>query len=352
MATNRVLVDLHHADLFYSLQLLFEKRLGAEVFRPIGMEWYTEGYWHVYPHINVARQYLGMDNSIIHKDVHGQPLDKSAWVNASYTTSGDGIYYVMDVTKDKLNRGITLEAFKETEFDIIISSIPAHIRPFNELIRLYQPRAKHIFQIGNSWTFDPDVRNIMSSASPFPTTKHAIFYHQEFELDTFHYEPPQGVATVSSFIHYMQEMDIRNRFAAMLPDWTFRSYGAGMPEGNICKTAEIADRMRESDFIWHVKPGGDGFGYNIHEAYAVGRPVITRMHHYRGKLAEQLLTDQETCIDLDRYTEQEVASQLEYYNTNPEEHLALCQRAYDRFGKVVDYDQEFEELKTFMEDLR
>lgn len=42
----RVLADYHHHDLFESLAILFEDRLGWELYRPIGMEWFDEGYWN------------------------------------------------------------------------------------------------------------------------------------------------------------------------------------------------------------------------------------------------------------------------------------------------------------------
>lgn len=42
----RALVDRHQADLYYSLQLLFEDRLGVQLFTPIGHEWWDEGYWN------------------------------------------------------------------------------------------------------------------------------------------------------------------------------------------------------------------------------------------------------------------------------------------------------------------
>lgn len=43
----RVLTDFHHSSLLRATNMLFQDRLGLSVFRPIGMEWFTEGFWAV-----------------------------------------------------------------------------------------------------------------------------------------------------------------------------------------------------------------------------------------------------------------------------------------------------------------
>jgi hypothetical protein len=198
----RVLADFHHQDLYYSLQLLFEKRLGWELYRPIGLEWYHEKYWNVYPHIGTAQQYLSLDQAINPPIGLDGPFPEHKLLNKNYTFS-DGIYYVNDPSKDKLNRGITLEKFKETEFDILVSSIPQHIAPFNGLIRKYHPKAKHIFQVGNAWGHLPGINNILASTAKFdtPPNINTCFYHQEFDLDVFRYEPPTCHSKVFSLLN-------------------------------------------------------------------------------------------------------------------------------------------------------
>lgn len=264
MGRPRVFADLHHADLYYSLQLLFEKRLGWELYRSIGLEWYHEGFWHVYPHIDTAKQYLDTETHVVPVDIHGKPLDERTWLNKNYTTKDDGIYYVTDPTKGKINRGVTLSRFKEMEFDILLSSIPSHVGPFNRLIELYQPKAKHIFQIGNNWSLNHNVKNIMAScrSAHVPPDKNVVFYHQEFDLDTFRYEgPARNPRRISSFIHYMQQPQLLQQLSQLLSGWEVNMYGAGMPQNSFCETYKIADAMREAGFIWHFKPGGDGFGH-------------------------------------------------------------------------------------------
>lgn len=346
----KVLADLHHAELFYSLQLLFEKRLGWELYRPIGLDWYHEGYWKVFPHIDTAKQYLGLDQAMeIPKDLHGNPLPPSARINQLYREE-DGIYYVTDITKGKINRGITLDKFKDMEFDILLSSMPPHIQPFNQLIQKYQPKAKHIFQVGNAWGRQAGIKNILSSTASFatPVNINACFYHQEFELETFRYEPPTVHNAVYSYIHWMKKKDLMNKITSQLPDWEFRSFGANMEDG-IAKTKDLAQQMRNSAFTWHYKPEGDGYGHTVHNTFASGRPPIIWGSHYHGKIASQLFTHGETCVDAEV-----VGSNLPQYletMSQPQNHNPFCEAVYNRFKKVVNFDQEEIEIRKFLERL-
>jgi hypothetical protein len=234
----KIFCDNHHHDLFYSLQLLFEKRFGWELYRPIGLDWYHEGYWNVYPSIDTAKQYLDFfKKPSTHKPQWGQ-------LNKHYT-SEDGIYYVTDVTKNKVQRGITLEKFKNMEFDILISSMPQHIQPFNKLISLYQPKAKHIFQVGNAWGQQAGVNNILASTSYFPTSNNIniCYYHQEFDLDVFNYESKCRSNTISSFIHYMNR-NLWDQYKNKISNMQFNAYGAGM---DFCwsKTSDEAEQYKK-----------------------------------------------------------------------------------------------------------
>jgi len=64
----KVFAELHHQSLFTSLQFLFEKRLGYQLFRPIGEKWFREGYWKICePYGNDIRtitQYLGIRDEV------------------------------------------------------------------------------------------------------------------------------------------------------------------------------------------------------------------------------------------------------------------------------------------------
>lgn len=352
----KVLADFHHDDLFYSLQLLFENRLGWELYRPIGLEWYTEGYWNVYPHIDTAKQFLATDQATNKpKDIRGNPLSNRECLNANYTEA-DGIYYIVSPTKpDVVSRAITLQKFKDTQFDIIVSSIPNHIEPFNRLIAQFQPKAKHIFQVGNAWGHLPGVKNIMASTSPFSAPDiNTCFYHQEFRLDWFKYEPPQEHKTVNSYIHWMNGKELIDNLRVKLPDFKFVTYGAGM-EQSICATQDIANTMINSAFTWHYKPEGDGYGHVLHNSFACGRPVIIVSKYYTGKLGGQLLVPDKTCIEFIGNNVStglnNLAQNLRKYS-HPDIHARMCEQTYSKFKETVNFDYEYQNiLRPFLDRL-
>lgn len=348
----RVFCDMHHMDLFYSLQLLFEKRLGWELYRPIGMEWWNEGLWAVYNHPSTAKQYLSTEQAIdVPKDVHGFSLPERLRHNSVYRYE-DGIYYVEDPSKGKVNRGITLARFKEMKFDFLVSSMPPHIPIFNELIRRWQPHAKHIFQVGNMWGQQPGVSNILASTAPFsvPRGVNICFYHQEFDLGVFRPAPPGKDRKVFSFIHYMREMELNLDFRRVMPGWEFRTFGGGM-EGDLCRSSDIASKIGEAAFVWHIKPEGDGFGHIIHNVFAIGRPPIVKMSHYAGKLAGSLMVDGVTCINIEGVPVEYSAQRIEslFSSGGYEE---MCNAAGSRFREIVNYDQEETAIRSFLERAR
>lgn len=346
-----VFADLHHAALFYSLQLLFEKRLGAKLYRPIGVEWWEQKYWHVYEHPSTVEQFLGLhQGSKEPVDVHGNPLLDVQKVNLHYTVE-DGIYYVKDLANEVTHRAVTLEKFKDMKFDILISSIPRHIGPFNELVARYQPQAKHIFQIGNAWGCQQGVRNILASTTPFSVSPdiNLLCYHQEFDTDLFCYEPPSSHNSVNSYIHFMRNSHLMDEYAQQLPGWQFTRYGGGMDMA-LTTMSEVSSAIKQSAFTWHYKPEGDGYGHTVHSSYACGRPAIVWGEFYRGKLAEQLFTDGVTCIDASQHSFAENLALIKRFS-QPEEHVKMCEAAHNRFQHVVDFDAEFEQIKAFLNNL-
>jgi len=347
----KVFCDLHHADLYYSLQLLFEKRFGWEMYRPIGLEWQQQGFWKIYDHPATANQFLGLNQAIVPpQDVHGNYLEGRDVLNANYRFE-DGIYYVKDPAHQKIQRAITLDKFKEMKFDILISSIPDHIGPFNKLIGLYHPQAKHIFQVGNAWGHLPGVKNILSSTASFdvPPGINICFCHQEFDLDIFEYVPPPAHNIISSYVHYMQHPQILNQYRSLLPEFNITTYGAGMDQV-LHGTQNVANQIKSSSWTWHYKPGGDGYGHSIHTSYACGRPALIWGSQYQGKLAADLFIHQQTCIDMS-LNPPEINVQLIREWSQPEQHKLMCQNAYNRFKEVIDFNKEEIKIRKFIEGL-
>lgn len=345
-------MTFHHSALLRSIILLFENRLGANVYRPIGTEWHEQGFWKVFDHPNTVNQYLSVDQGY-------RPADGTPPLNL-FTYPQDAerdVYYCADPENETYNKAITFEKFKQMDIDIVIATIPAHIEPFKKLIREHKPNAKLILQVGNNWNWEQmGVDNVMASTYPKPVPKNinAVFYHQEFDLGTFYPEFDYPKANVYSFVNIIQnttDYGLFQHYKKKMKEFNFKAYGGQCPDGNMNGIFELADKMREARFIWHLKPGGDGFGHVIHNAFAVGRPVITRKSHYKECLAEDLFIDGQTCIDLDQHNETENMELIRYWSEEANWER-MAKTVYNRFQNVVDYDEEERRIRQFLNRLK
>ena len=340
-----ILADQHHQSLFYSLQLLFEKRLKWQLFRPIGEEWYTHGFWNIFDHPDTVKQYLSLDQRF-------KPIDGTPPLNTIQQVAIDH-YEIYDPIHDTIQKAITLDQFKEMPIDIIIASHENHYPLFARLVKEYKPTAKLIFQMGNHWPIDFGLcKNLMASCFPFevPDDVNAVFYHQEFDVDIFHYEPPTNQTNIYSFVNVLPktaDWSIYQEYKEKL-DFNFRSYGASCPDGTIGKIEDLADKIREVALGWHLKPSGDGYGHILHNLYACGRPVIYKDSHYRGKLGGWLLIDGQTGIDIENKTVAEGEKAIKFFL---KDHQRFCEAAHNRFKNLVNFDNEFIYLKGFFENL-
>lgn len=326
---KNILVDKHHQGLFDSLIRLFEDRLGYKLYRQIGMEWYEKGFWNVYPHIDTAKQYLQIGNI---------PKDGTPPLNDD----------------PELARAITFDQFEKMDFDIILASIPSHVKPFKELARI--KNAKFIFQMGNVFP-EVDVNeipNLMANTLPktMSSNCHYVQYHQEIN-PVFKPSSTSPQPLITSFINvydhnggWIDYMALK----AALPSHEFKSYGGQCKDGSIAKESDIAAIMHQSQFGFHSKYGGDGFGHVLYSWMACGRPIITRFSDYKGKMGEELLTHMETAIDLDVCSISECSDII--MNMKPLHYIMMCQNARDRFDKCVDYEKEAKDIKKFLEELQ
>lgn len=349
---RNILTDFHHAGLLNSLILLFEKRLKALVYRPVGVDWHTQGYWKVYDHPETVKQYLSLDQRY-------EPIDGTEHLNQVLKGrfgSGDGVYYCKDISTRKLNKAITLEKFKQMHFDIVIASIPEHIKPFKELIQKYQPHAKLIYQIGNQWNVEPNqVENVMASALvEIPSQVNGVVYHQEFDTDIFSYNPNFSDKNITSLVNcfdsaslFASDWELFKKIEKIMPDYSFKVYGGGCRDGAMHGDKEVAYAISDSRFIWHVKRGGDGYGHIIHNAFAMGRPPIVKMEYYKDKLAGKLMVDGETCIAIDGLNPQQIVNKIK-----SADYKKMGQNAYMKFVQEVDFDQEEQKIQEFLKLLK
>lgn len=350
----KIFCDMHHAGLLQSLILLFEKRLGGELYRPIGMEWAEQGYWKVYDHPATQLQYLG---------INGATPDGTPPLNnvEGVTQEPDPIYFCHDIDSDTTNKAITLSGFFARDIDIVIATIPAHIEPFYALCQLHPNKPKLIYQVGNAWNYDGSapVKNIMASASMggMSVGLNTIEYHQEFDTNIFC--PTSGIPenNIYSFVNcftidqlFADDYGLFLNVERAMPEWNFKAYGGQCRDGAVGPALKLAKTMQQARFIWHTKQGGDGYGHIIHNAPAVGRPLIVKRQYYQNKMAEPLLRDGVTCIEIDGLNYQQVINKILHYN-EPLIYAKMCRDAYTNFTELVDFDREFVRIQQFLANL-
>lgn len=343
-----LLTDFHHNSLLRSIVLLFEKRFNINVYRPIGMEWFHEGFWAINNQIETAKQFLDIETNIVH--------DKTPALNI-VKNHDDGVFEVYDPGNVSTHKGILFDAFTSMKFDYIIASIPEHIPIFQRLIKIYQPDAKLIVQIGNNWPSDIfRGLNVLASVKPGSVyDSNVVYYHQEFDLDIFKPHNQINNKKISSYINILDEMMGWNDFLELEKyllnfGYTFKSYGGQCRDGNMAGPVELANSMNSDDFIFHVKDYGDGYGHILYNAYACGKPIITRGSIYKDKLGGELIVDG-TFVDLDRYSIEESISIIKNILDDDEEIISMSSKVYNHFLNTVSFDNDAIAVKKWLENL-
>lgn len=337
----RVFSDFHHSSLYSSLLYTLEGRLGYEVYRQIGERWFKEGFWRINRQRDTIAQYL---STYGYKPDDGTPsLNNSMWEE-------NGIYYSKDPNTNQIHKAITFEKFMEMDFDVVICSIPQHIKPFKELAK--KKGAKFVFQEGNNFHLpDSEYPNLMSSTFPRPTECHSIFYHQEFDTNIFKPAKRTKKKTIYSFTNVMKNdpyayswfISLENE----LKEYEFKAFGSQNRDGSLTGIDTIAKTMNQARWALHVKSSGDGFGHVIHNLFACGVPLITVKSFYEGHLAGQMMNDK-CCIIIDGMTPKQAADMIRSHEEKNEE---MGQEARHQFEEMVDFEKEADDIKSFMENL-
>lgn len=346
----KILCDLHHEGLYESLRLLFEVRLGWELYRPIGLDWYHEGFWLVHPHIDTANQYLAIGGAEP-LDAHGRPVTQShgesAWINRTAQDAGSGVY------RAGKYKAITLAAAKEVKWDAIMSSMPVHFPMFERFRQEFCPKAPHIFQQGNMWAVPAGVKNHLNSTKVRPPegTNH-VYYHPEFDLREFSPSLSENPRSVINLCHchqknYQEEFFQLERLMKPL-GWTFKDHGASNRDGPV---PDVAAALRQTGFLWHCKAGGEGYGFNLHNAAAMGRPILTHRSLYNGMTAEDQLVPGESVVDMDGRSLESVAANLELI-AKSDQYPRMYVLTVGNFRSVVNFDKEEQEIRRFLERLQ
>ena len=340
-----IFTDFHHNSLLRSFVLLFEDRLGANVYRPIGMDWFYNGYWAINDLEDTAKQFLDIETTVL--------ADKTPALNVVDNTQ-DQVHHVYDPGLESTHKAITLDRFKEIDFDYVIASIPQHIPLYQDLISKYQPRAKLIVHVGNNWSESfVSGHNVLASIKERGwSSVNAVYYHQEFDLSIFKPYKYYGVSKVSSYINVLQNMpqghlDFNILEKELQGQVIFKSYGGQCRDGNFAGPKLLADSMRQNDLIFHVKDGGDGYGHILYNAYACGKPVITRSSFYKDCLGEELF-NKNNFIDLDVMSHADAAQTVANLITNRDLLDDMSENAYRSFANAVDFQHDANKVGEWM----
>jgi hypothetical protein len=317
--------------------------LGHELYRQIGEDWFYKGLWKINRQEDTIAQYLATYG---YQPSDGTPsLNNTKWVK-------DGIYYSEDPNTGQIHKAIEYKTFSEMDFDIIIASIPQHIEPFKKLAEM--KGAKFLFQEGNNFNLDySKIPNLMASTTPRNVPSHSIFYHQEFDTNIFHpvkkkLKKPYEIHNYMNVLkNYPEAYDYWHELKRCMPDYIFRMFGSQNDDGCVTGIGNLANSMRRARWIFHLKPGGDGYGHVLHNIFAVGRPLLVNKRHYEGQLGGQLMDDK-ACIIMDGLKPDQLAEIIR----NREEHNEeISKLAYEHFRNTVDFDKEAKQIQKFLEEL-
>jgi hypothetical protein len=331
--TVNVLADYHHPALYESLALLFEDRYKWRLFRPIGPEWKNEGYW----------SFINLDMKLDWPDFLAVNEPKQF---------DDGFYRLRNHQyTQRTHKGVTLYGARAMNWGYVVASVWQNQEGFAKFAS--EQGAMFVHQIGNdkhnvNWNLP--ARYLVSTTMEVREAM-SVTYHQEFDTKVYRYEPPRKGKRVANFVcRFDWEKEAYALFTEakrLAPDLKWTDYGSLY--GDIVRQSEVADAMRATAFIWHDKPMGDGFGHVIHNAAAVGRPLIGHGRYYKGKMGEVFWRDLETCIDLDKHPLPEAIELVRDIVDSPRRHQRMCEAMAQTFRDNVDYKAEAKKIRNLLD---
>ncbi len=340
----RVLADHHHASLWESLCLLFEDRLGWELYRPRGEEWWVEPIWrfdHQMPHFEaVARQY--MDGWISDVDC------------GDHWERRDAMY------PGRVHKMLTMEQARDMRPDIVIATIAENEEGLHGFAR--EIGAKFGLQLGNQGSANhyalADFSLISTTRDSYPWTPY-VTYRQEFSLNDYRFEyPPTDPTYVGTWVQALPEdPEEYGRFlelARALPDLKLRYHGHVGPVddfwgGNVVTSVDLAAQMRSARVGLHFKKWSDGYGHVIHNLFAVGKPVVATASFYADKLAGPLFVEGVTSFDVQRHSKAETVDFIRRLVDDDDLHQRMSEASAARFREIVDFDAEAEQIRAMFD---
>lgn len=332
----KVLADYHHLSLLRSIYILFKERFGFELDIPAGWDWYFEGSVYSSYAQEVCRSYC-------------EPGFEDPYFRRYLPELGKGEY----------------EKFKSGYYDIVVCTLLENYESWQALIKEFnlQRKTKLIFQIGNNiplWAQPTKFENILSSSWPCYKQydcKNKVFYHQEFDTNLFTQKLDCDRKKIINLQHFMQRAEIFHGLESILTDYTFKVHGAGGRDGYIPNgEKEMSDYIKDSGFLFHCKVVDEGYGHNIHNAFACGKPAIVDASEmgvdwdegFIGNTASLMFEDGKTVIDIHGKSIQEIAAEIRRMTDNYEE---VSNYIVKKFNEISNFDDEFLRIKSFLANL-
>lgn len=401
----KVLFEHHHQQLSQSLIYLFEKRLGMELYRPSGDDWYTQGFYH-HPLPDEAHANLTpADNAI---------LTPPAPNEHDWRKGGDVPYFDQDNTKF---RWLPLDRANEIDYFVVTSDRNQH--GFQNLRNKLGTKAKVIRYCGNAVegcdtnSFDIGLFATKNIYEELKGSKPCVLYRPEFDLKLYNYQPPPDLAW--GFIYAVGRLEQPTKDAPNIPiirnflNFTYHHREAGSPwetwkryegYGNeigaksilhglgtpppgieteldvILDTAfdrmgrpelkdrknwpdlkfnrgepqshkQIAELIHFSNLAVHIKRSPpEGYGFTLHCLAACGRPMVIEQDAYRHLSASVFLQHKETCLfvnGLDLEDKKNYRWALE-----PENNERMSSTLYQRFQENVSFENEAKEIAKLL----
>jgi hypothetical protein len=325
-----VFADWHHPALWESLRLLFEVRLGWDLYSPVLMDWAHKGVWRFTHEDWAAKDYL---------TVHG--LDR-----------GDHWEHRPAEYPGTVRRMLTWDQANEMQPTHVLASVAAHRDSFHRLAQRWG--AQFVYQVGNArQPVDVPHGTVVLASSRLDRPRRGLSvvpYHQEFDLGTFCYSEPTNPRRVTSFMLRMDTASGPWQWLAEAPGMEWQAVGGKDERADtyLAPMSKVADLMRNTGWVWHDKVIGDGYGHVLHNAAAMGRPLIGHASHYRGKTGEPYWRDLVTCIDLDRHEPAVALRLIKAIGADTEWFTSMAQAIHHEFTQRVDFATEAEAIRAVL----
>lgn len=382
MTKPKVLVDFHHSDLFRSWKMLFEKRLGFEVYRPKGQEWYDRGYY-THPieaegrgNLNPFNEFEG--NWDDHPEYVSQDSVGFRWLSLDEAKDIDLIITSIDRNqtgfkkfrdefglKCKICRytGNPVESFDFSCFNFMLA---ANLRYYKEFVEsggvhgmLFYPEFDEIL---HSYS-DPITKETEDIGCPYPIVRSFInfLYHHPDHANHQNWDrycrflgmvggtpllhglgtPPPGVETALDVILDIEFDRLNLQQYRYRESWPNRLTNRGEPSSE----TEVANLIRNSHIVFNQKHY-DGYGFIPFKAASIGRPIICAPGDYDTLSAGFIFERDKTAIHITGSDEEDLAVLGKF--SEPSFNLTVCREVRKRFEETVDFEDQARKVLEFL----